>query len=230
MLILQDITAIYPDNTQALHNACLTLNENENTALIGENGAGKTSLLLTAVGILETQSGTVEVDGITLSKKTVNDIRARVGLIFQNPDDQLFMPMLYDDLAFGCLNMGLSQIQTRERIDKTLEALSISRLKNRSSLKLSGGEKRLAAIAAVLVMNPDYLLFDEPTAYLDPKAKRALTAALLGLSHPKIIATHDLTFARAVCNRVAALKDGRIIKTGDLSLLNDTDFLSDCGL
>ena len=230
MLILQDVTVTYPDKTKAIDNLSFTLGERENIALIGENGAGKTSLLLTIAGILKLISGIIEIEGIRLNKKTVNEIRKLIGLIFQNPDDQLFMPLIYDDIAFGCRNYGLPENEIENCVEETLRMLNINHLRNRSSLKLSGGEKRMAAIATVLAMNPAVLMFDEPTAYLDPKAKRALAEVLKKLQYPKIIATHDMTFAAEVCDRVIVLKGGQIMADGDLSLLNEKDFMWKCGL
>jgi cobalt/nickel transport system ATP-binding protein len=230
MLILQDVTVIYPDKTKAVDNLSFTLSESESIALIGENGAGKTSLLLAIVGILETAGGTVEINGLRLAKKTVNEIRKQIGLVFQNPDDQLFMPLIYDDIAFGCRNFGLPEDEIQKRVGEILNRLNISHLRNRSSMKLSAGEKRMAAIAAVLAMNPSILMFDEPAAFLDPKAKRALKETLNELPQAKIVTTHDMEFAAEVCGRVIVLKNGRIMADGALSLLNDREFLHDCGL
>jgi cobalt/nickel transport system ATP-binding protein len=230
MLKLQDITVIYPDKTKAIDNLSFTLGENESIALIGENGAGKTSLLLAIVGILGAASGSIEINGMQLSKKTVNEIRKQIGLVFQNPDDQLFMPLICDDVAFGCRNSGLSESDVQKRVYETLNQLNISHLRERSSLKLSAGEKRMVTIATVLAMEPAILMFDEPTAFLDPKAKRSLTNTLNKLQHPKIVATHDMEFAAEVCNRVIVLKNGRIMADGTLALLNDKKFMQSCGL
>jgi cobalt/nickel transport system ATP-binding protein len=230
MIKLQDVTVIYPDKTKAIDNVSFTLNDNESIALIGENGAGKTSLLLAIVGILESANGVIEADGIQLTKKNVNEIRRQIGLVFQNPDDQLFMPLIYDDIAFGCRNFGLPENEIKKRVDETLEQLSISHLHGRSSLKLSAGEKRISAIAAVLVMNPSVLMLDEPTAFLDPKAKRTLAETLNKLPHPKIIATHDMEFAAKVCNRVIVLKNGQIAAEGNIALLHDKELMINCRL
>jgi len=229
-LKLQNVTVIYPDKTKAVDDVSFTLNEGENIALLGENGAGKTTLLLAIVGILELASGAVEAGEIQLNKKTVNEIRRRIGLLFQNPDDQLFMPFIFDDVAFGCRNYGLTEEETKKKVEETLAVLGISRLGGRSSLRLSGGEKRMAAIASVLAMNPSVLMLDEPTAFLDPKAKRILAETLKKLSLPIIIATHDTAFITRVCNRVIILKEGRIMADGDISLLDDTELLRNCGL
>jgi len=250
MLRLQNVTVIYsgtaaerttvsaastmrgspPAGTKAIDSVSFTLNESENIALIGENGAGKTTLLLAIVGILEPANGTIEMDDIMLNKKTAAEFRKQIGFVFQNPDDQLFMPLVYDDIAFGCRNFGLPEQQVTARVEETLSQLNIAHLKNRSSLKISCGEKRLAAIAAVLAMNPSALMFDEPTAFLDPKARRTLVETLNNLRHAKIIATHDMDFAAQVCSRVIVLKDGRIMADGDLSLLHDKELMQNCGL
>lgn len=230
MLKLRDVTVIYPDKTKAVDNLSFTLNDGESVALIGANGAGKTSLLLAIVGILEHASGTIEINGIELSKRTVNEVRKQIGLVFQNPDDQLFMPLIFDDIAFGCRNFGLPEELVTARVDLTLDQLNISHLRNRSSLKLSGGEKRMAAIASVLAMSPAVLAFDEPTAFLDHKARRALIRTLKQLPHAKIIATHDMAFAAEICNRVVALKDGRVAAEGAISLLHDKTIMESCGL
>jgi len=226
MLKLKNATVVYPDKTKAINNIDLTVSEGENIALIGENGAGKTTLLLALVGVLELSNGTIEIDGIQLGKKTVNEIRKRAGLVFQNPDDQLFMPLIYDDVAFGCRNFGMTEDEIKMRVAKTLQQLNISHLVNRSSLRLSGGEKRMAAIATVLAMGPSILMFDEPTAFLDPKAKRSLIENLKKLNHTKIIATHDIAFAVKVCSRVIILKNGQITADGMTDILYDKELMT----
>jgi cobalt/nickel transport system ATP-binding protein len=229
-LKLQNVTVIYPDKTRAIDDVSFTLNEGENISLLGGNGAGKTTLLLAIAGVLELAGGSVEIGGIRLTKKTVNEARKQIGLLFQNPDDQLFMPFIFDDVAFGCRNYGLPEEEVKARVGETLALLGISHLGGRSSLKLSGGEKRMAAIAAVLAMKPSVLMLDEPTAFLDPKAKRILAQTLQKLKLPLIIATHDTGFISQVCNRVIVLKDGRITADGDISLLDDAEFLRNNGL
>ena len=228
MLNIHEITVTYPDKTKAIDSVTFSLGKSENIALIGENGAGKTTLLLTIVGIIEPLNGTISVCDTALNKKNVKEIRKKIGLVFQNPDDQLFMPRIYDDVAFGCRNYGLTESEVI--VEATLALLGISHLRCRSSLNLSGGEKRMAAIATVLAMEPSILMFDEPTAFLDPKAKRMLAGVLRELNHPKIIATHDMAFAAEVCNRVIILKDGRIAADGGMSILEDKAFLQKCGL
>ena len=224
MLTIQNLSIEYPNKIKAVDDVTLTAAESESVALVGENGAGKTSLLLAIAGILEPVTGSIEIDGIQLTKKTINEIRKRTGLIFQNPDDQLFMPLIYDDVAFGCRNFGIgvNEDEIASRVDETLNQLNISHLRNRSSLKLSEGEKRLAAIAAILAMEPSVLLFDEPSAFLDHKARRTLIQTINKLNHTKIIVTHDFNFAAEVCSRVIVLSKGKIAADGDAALLRDS--------
>jgi cobalt/nickel transport system ATP-binding protein len=198
---------------------------------VGANGAGKTSLLLALVGVLPVGAGSVAVDGMELNKTTLNEIRRRVGMVFQNPDDQLFMPMIYDDIAFGPRNYGLGEDEVRKRADAALELFGIGHLRNRSSLKLSGGEKRMAAIATVTVMEPSVMIFDEPTAFLDPRARRGLIEALKRLEQSKLIATHDLTFAEEVCSRTIVIKEGKVFADGDPEIiLHDPQLMDEGGL
>ena len=230
MIKLQNIHVGYPDKSKAIHGINLSIGDGERLAIIGGNGAGKTSLLHCIVGILEPSMGVVEVDGIPLGPKTVNEIRRRVGLVFQNPDDQLFMPHIYDDVAFGCRNFGMGEGEARARVEEALSQLGIGHLRDRPSLKLSGGEKRLAAIATVLAVGPSVLMFDEPTAFLDPKGKRSLAEALKELGHTMLLATHDMEFAIETCGRAVILQDGRIAADGPSSLLRDKELLEKCGL
>lgn len=231
MIEIKNLSVIYPDGTKAIDDISFTIGDGESIALVGANGAGKTSLLLTLVGVLNASGGSVWVDGIQLSKSTLNEIRRRVGMVFQNPDDQLFMPMVYDDIAFGPRNFGLNEEEVKKRVDSALAELSIEHLRDRSSLKLSGGEKRIAAIASVLSMEPTTMIFDEPTAFLDPKARRNLIKVLQRLSHGKLIATHDLTFAEEVCTRAILLKNGKIFADGNpRELLYHQQLMDDCGI
>jgi cobalt/nickel transport system ATP-binding protein len=196
----------------------------ERIALVGANGAGKTSLLLILAGVLPLVSGEFTLDGITITagreekvrpfKSPIDELRRRVALVFQNPEDQLFMPSIYEDLAFGPRNMGMDEDEVRRRVEEVLDKLGISSLKERSPLKLSGGEKRIAAIASVLTMNPSVMLFDEPTVFLDPKARRALIRVMASLPHTKLVATHDLGFAAETCDRVILLREGRFLAQG----------------
>lgn len=231
MITIKNLCVSYPDGTLAVDDLSLTLGDSENVALIGANGAGKTSFMLSLVGVLPIASGTVTVDGIELNKKTVNDIRNRIGLVFQNPDDQLFMPVIREDVAFGPHNFGKSHEEIDRLVADTLALLDISHLADRSPLKLSGGEKRMAAIATVLAMEPGSMLFDEPTAFLDPRARRNLINVLAKLPHAKLIATHDLRFAAETCQRAVLLKKGKLFADGKPNeLLYDRQLMEDCGI
>ena len=231
MIRVENLTVTYPDKTKALEHLSFCVEDGESVALVGANGAGKSTLLLTLVGVLPPAEGTITVDGIEVTKKTLNDIRSRVGMVFQNPDDQLFMPVLADDIAFGPRNFGLPEAEVEAIVSDVLDRLHITGLRDRSPLKLSGGEKRMAAIATVLAMSPSAMLFDEPSAFLDPKARRNLIHLLKGLKQTKLIATHDLALAAELCERVLVLHKGTLLMSGaPRELLFDAKRMDDCGL
>ena len=213
MITMQDWTLTYPDGTTAVDHLNLKIQPGEHLAIIGANGAGKSSLILSMVGVIP-GSGQIHVDGVELNKKNLTKIRKKVGVVFQNPDDQLFLPTIYDDVAFGPRNLGMDEESVRYRVEDRLELLHISHLRDKSALKLSGGEKRMAAMATVLAMKPDVMVFDEPTAFLDPKSRRNLIRVLQKLPHTMLIATHDLTFAAEVCPRCILLKEGKLFADG----------------
>ena len=230
MLDIEKLSVIYPDGTRAVENVSFRLARGESAALIGANGAGKTSLVMALVGILPS-TGVIMAAGTLLTKKSLTEICSKVGVVFQNPDDQLFMASIYDDIAFGPRNMGLSEEETARRVDESLALLHIEHLRGKTALKMSGGEKRMAALATVLTMEPDIMLFDEPTAFLDPRARRNLINVLKALPHVKLIATHDLAFAEEVCERSILLKEGGIFADGpSRELLRDGRLMEDCGV
>lgn len=200
----------YPDNTQALIDISLNITHGESVAVIGANGAGKSTLLLHCNGCILPQEGSINIGGLPVTKKTLKHIRKTVGLVFQNPDDQLFMPTVYDDVAFGPMNLELPLEEVKKRISNALEVTGISSLKDRPPYKLSVGEKKLAAIAAVLALEPDILILDEPTASLDPYARKNLISLLKTFKHTKIIATHDLDMVLELCERTVILGKGKI--------------------
>lgn len=230
MVNIQDWTVAYPDGTVAVDHMHLHIGPGEHLALIGANGAGKSSLILSIVGVLP-GSGNVTVDGISLRKDTLTELRTKVGVVFQDPDDQLFLPTIYDDIAFGPRNLGLDEETVHRRVKDRLELLHISHLQNRTALKLSGGEKRMAAIASVLSMKPSVLALDEPTAFLDPKARRNLICVLKALPHTMLIATHDLAFAAEVCPRSVLLRHGAVFADGPSEeLLYDEKKMDEAGV
>jgi cobalt/nickel transport system ATP-binding protein len=215
----------------ALGGVRFSVSAGERAALIGANGAGKSTLLLALVGVIPPASGGIVIDGLSVEKKNLYELRRRAGLVFQNPDDQLFMPTVYEDIAFGPRNYGLEEAVIAERGDRVLSELGIPHLRNRMTAKLSGGEKRLAALAGVLVMDPAILLLDEPSSFLDPRSRRRLIEILKNLSQTLIIATHDLALARDVCGRVILLKEGRIAADGPAAkILDNAKRLEECGL
>lgn len=230
MLNIQDLSVTYPDGTEALRHVSLKLSPGETCGLIGGNGAGKTTLLMALVGLVQSQ-GSVRVGDTELTPKTLSKLRQQVGVVFQNPDDQLFLPTVYQNVAFGLQNMGLPEQQVRQRSDKTLELLGISALRDRQAQRLSGGEKRMAALATVLAMEPKLLLLDEPTAFLDPKARRRLITVMQQLPQTMLVATHDLTFALETCRRCVVLNKGALFADGvSEELLFDEKTMEDGGV
>lgn len=241
----------YTDKTAALSNICFDVKDGEHIAVIGANGAGKSTLLLTLAGILTPADGEINLDNIKIesgkpdksAKNTLKDLRSKIGMIFQNPDDQVFMPAVYDDIAFGPRNYGESEKSIDCKTNEILAGLDITHLKNRLTHKLSGGEKRLVALAGVLVMNPSVILMDEPSSFLDPKARRRLIHILQKLPQTLIIATHDLDMALDLCSRTILLKQGCIradspakeilCKPDNINNSNNSDnsdILDECGL
>jgi cobalt/nickel transport system ATP-binding protein len=229
-LRIRNLNVSYGGGKAAVDGVSFDLNAGESVALVGGNGAGKTTLLLALAGVLETAAGEICFGEEVSDKKTRRAARSEIGLVFQNPDDQLFMPSIFEDVAFGPRNLGLPEDGVRERAKDALGRLGILHLAERSPFRLSGGEKRLAAIATVLAMAPEYILLDEPTAFLDPRAKRALAAALSSLGQGKLIATHDIPFAASVCSRVLLLQDGRLRADGAADMLADSALLESAGL
>lgn len=214
MLTINNVTVEYPDGTKAINNLSLNVKSGEKLALIGANGAGKSTLMLAIEGILDS-TGEIKIDDLVVDSKNIVKVRQQVGMLFQNPDDQLFMATIYDDIAFGPRNAGLDEESVKYRVEDRLKLLNIEHLKDKTALKLSGGEKRMAALATVLAMKPSVMLLDEPTAFLDPKARRNLINVLNSLPHTMLIATHDLTFAKEVCREAVVIKDGNFFAKGN---------------
>ncbi len=221
----------YPDGREAIRDLSFQILHGESVGIIGANGAGKSTLLLLLLGLLWPDRGDVLVGDVRLTKRTLPLIRQRLGLVFQDPDDQLFMPTVYDDVAFGPRNYQLDEKEVADRVRQALESVGVSHLQDRSSARLSGGEKRAAAIAAVLAMQPDVLLLDEPTAALDARARRQVINLLHTFSHTRIVTSHDLDLIYATCQRVLVIHEGKIAADGRTTdILTDEKMLAQCGL
>ena len=230
MLTINNVTVEYPDGTKAINNLSLNVKSGEKLALIGANGAGKSTLMLAIEGILDS-TGEIKIGDLVVNSKNIVKVRQQVGMLFQNPDDQLFMATIYDDIAFGPRNAGLDEESVKYRVEDRLKLLNIEHLKDKTALKLSGGEKRMAALATVLAMKPSVMLLDEPTAFLDPKARRNLINVLNSLPHTMLIATHDLAFAKEICREAVVIKDGNFFAKGNCDeILYNQELMDEGGI
>jgi len=230
LIEVQNLNFQYPDGQQALANISFAVHPGEKICLLGANGAGKSTLLLHLNGIFR-GNGSVKVNGMELDEKNIHIIRATVGIIFQNPDDQLFSPTVYEDVAYGPYYQGLSDADVEDRVRHALSDVCLQGYEKRNPYHLSSGEKKRAAIATVLSMKPKILIFDEPTAGLDPRARRNLLELFLELPQTMLIATHDLDAARKISSRVIILDSGKIVADGSTqSLLQDESLLFQHGL
>ncbi len=227
----KDIHFTYPDGNNAIKGVSFRITHGESVAIVGANGAGKSTLLHHLNGYYFPNKGSLIVGDVTLTKKTLPLIRRTVGMVFQNPDDQLFMPTVFDDVAFGPLNMGLPPKDVKKKVMNALSTVNATHLKDRPPYRLSGGEKRSVAIASVLSMAPDILVMDEPSSNLDPKSRRVLIEMLSTFKHTKIIATHDLDMAVDLCERTLVLSDGKVIADGlTTDLFRDEELLKSSNL
>jgi cobalt/nickel transport system ATP-binding protein len=208
-----DLAFRYPNGHAALNGVDLHVEHGERVALLGPNGAGKTTLMLHLNGLMR-GTGTLEVAGLEVGGDTLADLRRRVGLVFQDPDDQLFMPTVEEDVAFGPLNMGLGPDALHERVAEALRAVRMSSAAKRAPYQLSMGERRRVAIATVLAMRPSLLVLDEPSANLDPRARRELLDVLARIERTMLVTTHDLPLAAELCERAVVLAAGRIVADG----------------
>lgn len=223
---LKDLCYRYPDQQVALDGVDLVIRPGDRVALLGPNGAGKTTLMLHLNGVLTPTSGSVRICGLPATTKNMGEIRRRVGLVFQDPDDQLFMPRVRDDIAFGPANLGLRDGQLDERVVEALSAVDMNHVVDRPPHHLSGGEKRRVALATVLAMRPEILVLDEPSSNLDPHARREFARLLLRLEQTVVLATHDLPYAAELCPRSVIMNNGRIVADGTTrELLQDTSLL-----
>ena len=220
----------YPDGRQALRGVTFHIAPGEKVAMVGPNGAGKSTLLLHFNGILRGQ-GSVRVCGLEVGDGNLPAVRAAVGLVFQDPDDQLFSPTVFEDVAFGPLYRGLPEAEVRRRVQAALQAVGMDGSGGRISHHLSGGEKKRVAIATVLAMEPEILVLDEPTAGLDPRARRGLIRLLRDLPQTMLASTHDLRLVAELFTRTIVLDEGRVVADGDTAtLLRQTDLLEAHGL
>ena len=204
----------YPDGQEALTGVDFIVGPGERVAILGPNGAGKTTLALHLNGILRAEGGTVQIGGLSLDDDTLAEIRRRVGMVFQDPNDQLFMPTVYDDVAFGPANLGLSGAELDDRVNEALAAVDATETAQRAPHHLSGGERRRVAIATVLAMRPDVLVLDEPASDLDPASRRELIETLQGLEVAQLVVTHDLPLALELCSRTLIMDGGRVVADG----------------
>jgi cobalt/nickel transport system ATP-binding protein len=218
---------VYPDGQVALDGVDLSVTPGERIAVLGPNGAGKTTLMLHLNGVLTATSGSVQISGILLNRKSLQDIRKRVGLVFQDPDDQLFMPTVAQDVAFGPANFGLRGDELAARVARALDIVSLTELADRSPTHLSAGQRRRAALATVLACEPEVLVLDEPSANLDPVARRELAETLSALDATMLIVTHDLPYAAQLCDRAVVMDRGVIVADGAIAdILSDADLLA----
>jgi cobalt/nickel transport system ATP-binding protein len=227
----RDLAFAYPDGTRALDGLTCRITHGEAVGVVGANGAGKSTLLLHFNGLLSPSSGEVRIGDLPVTAATRVHIRQTVGFVFQDADDQLFMPTVEEDVAFGPLNMGLPADEVRRRVHEALATVGAGHLARRAPYRLSGGEKRAVAIAGVLAMSPSILVLDEPSSGLDPAARRRLIDLLRSFSHTRIVATHDLDLVLDVCTRVLVLHEGRLAADGaPAAIFADADLLARCHL
>ncbi len=227
---IKNLSYTYPDDKEALKDMNLDVSEGECIGIVGPNGAGKSTLLLHLNGILQGK-GEVSVFGLEVNAKNLAQIRRKVGLVFQDPDDQLFMPTVFDDVAFGPINMGLDEGTVRVLVRETLEAVGMQDSVNRLAHHLSFGEKKRISIATVLSMKPEILVLDEPSSNLDPKARRHLIGLLSDFRLTKVIASHDLELILDICDRVIVLYRGQVVTGGGTKeILSDKSLMASTGL
>ena len=226
-LELADVRYAYPDGHEALCGISLRVEPGERVAVLGPNGAGKSTLCLQLNGILAPTEGSVSVGGMRVGGKSLKEVRRRVGVVFQDPDDMLFMPTVEQDVAFGPSNLGLSGDEVRKRVERALTAVGMEGTGGRAPHHLSFGQRKRVATAAVLSMEPEVLVLDEPSSNLDPRARREFGEILAGLSQTIVMVTHDLPYAHEICERAVIMDGGRIAADGPTDvILADADLLA----
>ncbi|MDI6788595.1 MAG: ABC transporter ATP-binding protein [Planctomycetota bacterium] len=238
---IKDLTFAYPGGTPVLNNINLEVSEGESVGFIGPNGAGKSTLLLHLNGTLQgrnqsrlegqSKNNALTIAGMGVNHTNIKTIRQKVGLVFQDPDDQLFMPTVFDDIAFGLINLGLKESQITESVNSVLSRFGLQGYEQKSPHHLSLGEKKKIALAGILVMNPEILVLDEPTANLDPRGRREFMELILNIPATKVIASHDLDMISRTTHRAVVMNKGKIITIGHTAdIIKNHSLLSDNGL
>ena len=213
MITFENVSYSYEKGHPALHNLSFHIGKGESVGLIGANGAGKSTLMKALLGLVPVE-GEIRVDGILVQKGNLPQVRKKLGFVLQDSDSQMFMPTVYEDMLFGPLNYGMSREEAEKKADEVLSQLGLMNLKYRHNHKISGGEKRMAAIATILAMEPEGILMDEPTSALDPYNRRLVISIIRSLQKTKLIASHDLDMILDTCDRVLLLGEGRLVADG----------------
>lgn len=228
---VENVSFGYEKGKEVLKDISFHVGENDSIGLIGANGVGKSTLLKLLVGVNMNFSGSIRVEEIPVEQKTLSLVREKIGYVFQDSDSQLFMSTVYEDVAFAPVNYGLSEEETKQRVTDALKMMGIEELRDRHTFRLSGGQKKLAAIATILSMTPEIILLDEPTIALDPRNRKNLIGLINSFSQLRVIASHDLDMIMDTCSRVVLMNNGKIIREGStVEILNDRELLESNGL
>ena len=219
MIEFQNVSFAYEKDRPVLRELSFRIGDGEAVGLIGANGAGKSTVMKLLLGLIAPTEGSILVDGIRVEKKSLPEIRRKLGFVLQNSDNQMFMPTVYEDMIFAPLNYGLSREEAERRVDTALERLGMQELKHRHNHRISGGEKRRAAIATILAMEPEAVLMDEPSSALDPCNRRRVINIIRELPQTKLITSHDLDMILDTCERVILLSGGRIVADGPADVI-----------